>query len=305
MLPFEGKIMRKPNALFIGIFCLAISLSMNASTFDIVAVPDAIKSDMKTHNTWREGCPVPIDRLKLIQFSYYNFNGQEQQDGQIIVLDAVGPQVRKIFKELHSIKFPIAQAKLIEHYKGNDDSSMAENNTSCFNCREITGGGSVSIHSYGLAIDINPIQNPFISFEEKGECSTQIKPAAGKEYINRSNLRAGMAENVVEIFKNNGFGVWGGKWNTPIDWQHFQLPRPVAQLLATMSSKDAISFFELYASVKSPKMFEGIKSENKFVQLYQKNPRKFMVTFENNPKILELETSEALGKMVAGFNSGP
>ncbi len=172
---------------------------------------------------------------------------------------------------------------------------MIDNNSSCYNCREVTGGGLPSIHSYGLAIDINPIQNPYIFFEEKDQCSTKILPSNGKNYINRTNTRAGMVESIVEIFKKNGFTVWGGKWNTPIDWQHFQPPRPLAQLLAVMSTKDGIEFFEKFAISNKSKIFDEVKAtDNKFVELYLKSPEKFMKIFRSNKKIFSMETTKAL-----------
>lgn len=276
---------------------LILSTSIQASTFQIQNLSESTQTELKDLKIWQTACPVPLTRLKRIQFSYYDFNGNEQQNGEILVLDAVAKKVLHIFKELHALKFPIAKARPIENYKGSDEDSMADNNTSCYNCREITGGGAPSIHSYGLAIDINPVQNPFIAFEEKGDCPTKILPAQGKDYINRTNFRPGMTEKIVELFKNNGFTVWGGKWNTPIDWQHFQTPRPLAQLLATMSFSDSEVFFELWAGAASnAKLFDGIKAnENKYLDLYQQAPEKFMKIFQaHRSSLFEKEPEQAL-----------
>lgn len=265
----------------LGIFALLLIASSitKASVFEIESLSQNIKNNMIELKTWQPGCPIPLERLRLIKFSYYDFEGNEKNDGEFVVLDAVAKKALNIFKELHASKFPISKARPIEYYKGSDEASMADNNSSCYNCREITGGGLPSIHAYGLALDINPLQNPYISFEEAGASSTKILPSEGKGFINRTNDRPGMTEKVVEIFKRNGFTTWGGKWNTPIDWQHFQPPRSLAQLLSIMSPKDSEEFFELYADSGS-NIFDSIKhTENKFLDLYKSSPSKFMNTF--------------------------
>lgn len=279
------------------VYLLAFNCA-HANAFEIKSLSEETKIHIKDSNVWHKGCPISLDRMKLIKFSFYDFEGKEHHDGEIVVLDAVAKRTLHIFRELYNLKFPIAKARPIEHYKGNDEASMNENNTSCFNCREITGGGQPSIHAYGLAIDINPIQNPFISFEEKGVCSTKILPSAGKEYMNRTNLRAGMSEKIVDLFKKNGFVVWGGTWNTPIDWQHFQTPRALAQLLSIMSVKDAEDFFEMYAGTSS-KIFDGVKlPNNKFLELYQKSPKKFMDVFHKNKAHIFSMDTEAVSNLI-------
>jgi hypothetical protein len=265
-------------------FVLVVPIVANSTIFEVHNLSIQTKNQMKKLNTWKADCPVPLERLRLIKFSYFDFNGKEQNNGQIIALDAVSSRIIAIFKELYYLKFPIAKANLIEYYNGNDEESMSDNNTSCFNCREITGGGLPSLHAYGAAIDVNPMQNPYIEFE-KSDGFIKVLPYMGREYINRTNIRAGMAENIVNIFKKNGFTVWGGKWNTPIDWQHFQLPRGLAQLLAVMSPKDAAKFFEM-VTVNKATLFEIVKAnDNKFVELYKRNPKRFMRIFIEKPQL--------------------
>ena len=95
---------------------------------------------------------------------------------------------------------------------------MAANNSSCFNFRKIDGSELLSMHSYGLAIDINPVQNPFIQKDK-------ISPLDGKSFLNRRDEVAGLVEPIIDIFYKYGFTVWGGRWTTPIDYHHFQVPR--------------------------------------------------------------------------------
>jgi hypothetical protein len=115
---------------------------------------------------------------------------------------------------LHQRGFPLARAKPIEHYHGDDAASMQDNNTSAFNNRPIAGGGPPSLHAYGLAIDINPLQNPFVQPDQQG--SARVSPPAATAYLNRlavrpgKPVRRGMAEDVTDLFAEYGFTVWGG-----------------------------------------------------------------------------------------------
>ena len=159
-----------------------------------------------------------------------------------MVLDAAADHVANIFRALLKMHFPIQQAKLLNHYDGDDDASMADNNTSAFNDRMVSGGTSISVHAYGLAIDLNPIQNPFLQREHG---ALHVSPEAGESYLNRADVRPGMAEAVVDLFAENGFTVWGGDWKSPIDYQHFQVGRGLARRLAESSDANARAIFEM------------------------------------------------------------
>ena len=118
--------------------------------------------------------PVQCDRLRNVTFKHYTFDGKTAT-GKLVVLDAVAPHVERIFDELYQQGFPIAQAKPIEYYAGNDVKSMDANNTSAFNYRPIAGKSSLSLHAYGVAIDINPLQNPFVEFTSWGNSYYRTK----------------------------------------------------------------------------------------------------------------------------------
>lgn len=251
---------------------------------------EAIKKEMVLNSVWKEDCPVSLDRLRLVTFSYFDFEEKEHTDGELVILDAVATRVVNIFKELYHLKFPLAQAKRIEVYKGCDETSMAQNNTCAFNHRPIVGGSLPSIHSYGLAIDINPIQNPYLGFKDDAARTNgqlRVLPAAGRDYLNRTKIRPGMVEPVLDILKKNGFSVWGGGWNDPLDWQHFQPSRTMAQLLSIMSPDDASDFFELYADRNQLLNAWDFKDQT-LENLYKKNPVMFMVTVKAHPEILDM-----------------
>jgi hypothetical protein len=198
--------------------------------------------------------PVGCERLRVVTFNHHDFDGNDQRVGKVVVLDAVAKNVQIIFDALYDRGFVISSARLMEDYAGSDDASMDDNNTSAFNGRNITGGGSWSNHAYGAAIDLNPLQNPFISIGQDG--SATIAPvAAARSSVNRLDQRpnkpllAGKAEEVVALFADNGFINWGGYWNFPIDYQHFELGnKTFIKRLASSSPEAAEQIFDSYVS---------------------------------------------------------
>lgn len=223
--------------------CIILVLVFNSENkkeegvFTQEILSEEMKKEMLDKNIWNDSCKVPIDRLRLLTVSYINFADKTMHDGKIMVMDVAAESVLRIFKELFVSRFPIAKIKLINEYNGDDMASMNDNNTSAFNCRKITNAKSLSSHAFGLAIDINPLQNPYVENEYNvGKESINIYPAGAMEYLNRTILKPGMVENsisksngqkqsVVKLFKDNGFAIWGGDWEFPIDWHHFQVQK--------------------------------------------------------------------------------
>jgi hypothetical protein len=212
----------------------------------IVPVSHALCDDMRKHDVIRAGAPVGCERLKLIKFSYLGFDGSIHADGEIMVMDAAAENVLRVFTKLRDMRFPIAKAKLINHYDGSDDASIADNNTSAFNSRNVAGTSTLSLHAYGLAIDLNPVQNPYV---QRSGGNLTFSPPAGAAYANRLNgqpekrLRMGMAESAIDVFADEGFSVWGGYWKSAIDYQHFQVSRSLAQQLARLAPAEARTLF--------------------------------------------------------------
>lgn len=191
--------------------------------FSSTVIPDSIIASMKLKNIWNSNCPITLERLRLLTLAHYDFDNNLAQ-GQMVVHEKIAANVILIFKELLKIKFPIEKIKLIDDYDGSDESSMADNNSSCFNYRMISNTDVISMHSYGLAIDINPLQNPYI-VDNLIPNELKIWPDEGKKYLNRNNKRPGMVEEIVKIFATHGLDVWGGNWNAPLDYHHFQIDR--------------------------------------------------------------------------------
>lgn len=207
----------------------------------VTPVPADLCGEMIRHKTLTGKGPVSCSRLALIRFGYFGFDNAAHSDGEIIVLDAAAQNVAAIFDALLDRHFPIAKARLMNHYDGDDDAADVDNNTSSFNDRVVAGTNTLSLHAYGLAVDLNPVQNPFIQIAAG---KREVSPEEGKQYLDRKALRPGMAETVIDIFADNGFTIWGGDWHDPIDYQHFQVGRSLAQQLAQAPAANARAMFE-------------------------------------------------------------
>jgi D-alanyl-D-alanine carboxypeptidase len=236
---------RLVSPMLIGIFvsvtgAATFSQESNEGISSIVA---PLCKNMRVHHVLNPSAPVDCSRLKLVSFTYLGFDAQEHRDGQIMVIDAIAKHVLKIFSTLRERKFPLAKTRLMSEYNGDDHASMDDNNTSAFNVRTVFGGKSISLHAFGVAIDVNTIQNPYL---ERVGRRLSVSPKAGAEYLNRKNIRPGMAETVVDVFADNGLGDWGGYWRNPTDYQHFQVNRKLALQLARQSPADAETLFERY-----------------------------------------------------------
>ncbi|MEM8974462.1 MAG: M15 family metallopeptidase [Pseudomonadota bacterium] len=169
--------------------------------------------------SWHEHPECPgRNQLALLSIPYLNFDGRDET-GEMIVATSVADDVLSLFAELRAADYPIASIRLIDHFDGDDDASMAANNSSAFNFREIVGGTGLSEHSFGTAIDVNPVQNPYVF-------DGNILPPAGAPYADPASRVAtvpGMivADGpVVAAFQRIGWH-WGGAWTTKKDYHHF------------------------------------------------------------------------------------
>jgi D-alanyl-D-alanine carboxypeptidase len=168
--------------------------------------------------SWRRGCPVQPGDLRMISMTYWGFDGGPHT-GELVINKSVADQVVSVFKKLYGQRFPIRRMQPVDVYKGSDDASMKADNTSGFNCRRVGTSGSWSQHAYGLAIDINTRENPYIHPYPGGT----LEPPNAKDYVRRPLDRPGVinpGDNVVRAFKKIGWG-WGGSWSTEKDYQHF------------------------------------------------------------------------------------
>jgi hypothetical protein len=167
-------------------------------------------------HSWREGCPVALADLRLVTLTHWNFAGEAAR-GELVVHNDHAAGVVEVFSMLYDARFPIERMELVDFYEGDDDLSMAANNTSAFNCREVAWKPGVwSNHAFGSAIDINPLVNPYVS-------STLVLPPEGDTFADRSVEVLGglyLGDAATQAFAMIGW-TWGGTWSPAKDWQHF------------------------------------------------------------------------------------
>jgi hypothetical protein len=178
-------------------------------------IPPAVRKQM-TGVSWRPGCPVGFADLRLITLTYRGFDGRDHTGRLVAHRDAAADLVA-VFRRLYAARFPIRRMELVDRYGGDDFRSIEADNTSAFNCRPATGSNRWSQHAYGRAIDVNPIENPYVT------AAGTTSHRASRPYLDRSRRRPGMAYAggvLAEAFRDVGWG-WGGTWSGIKDYQHF------------------------------------------------------------------------------------
>lgn len=176
-------------------------------------------SEKDLRYTYKRGCPVSLGELTRMTFLFLNFQGLVEE-GAMVINKTIQAPLTEILKFAYETEFPLDRATPLDHpdFMGDDFMSMEANNSSCFNYREIAGLGKLSLHSYGLAVDINPMMNPYFAADGTWY------PRSGLAYIHRFDLSRGMlcADHPLTLeFKKHGF-EWGGDWERP-DYHHFYL----------------------------------------------------------------------------------
>ena len=167
--------------------------------------------------SWHRGCPVAPAQLRRVRLSYWGFDRRAHTGVVVVNASAVGDVVR-VFRRLYDARFPIRRLRPIDAYRGVDERSLAADNTAAFNCRYAVAPGPKrwSVHAYGFAIDVDPVENPYV-------LNGRVHPRAGRAYLNRSRIRPGMAYRgglLVSAFAAVGW-QWGGRWTASPDYQHF------------------------------------------------------------------------------------
>lgn len=167
--------------------------------------------------SWHRGCPVGLDRLRLLTVSHWGFDGDVHR-GRLVVNRDAAKAMLGAMRVLFHLHYPIRQMRLVDAYGADDHRSMDADNTSAFNCRTVAGSGGVwSEHAFGRALDLNPLENPYVT--ESG----YVSPPAGAPFADRSRHAPGLIHRggpVVAAFAAVGW-EWGGNWPWPRDYQHF------------------------------------------------------------------------------------
>jgi hypothetical protein len=178
---------------------------------------DAQTRELMIGRSWRKGCPVPLWKLRVIRLRHWGFD-RAAHWGRLVVHREVASKIVDVFRTLYEERYPIRRMWLVDRYGADDLKSMKHDNTSAFNCRWAAGHPGVwSQHAYGRALDINPVENPYVS-------GTYVSPPRGRRYADRSQHRKGMihrGDKTVRAFRSVGW-KWAGAWTgSVVDYQHF------------------------------------------------------------------------------------
>lgn len=171
--------------------------------------------------SYPKDCPVSLTALRYCHIRYIDFDGNKQ-DGEMICNKAIADDVMQIFSQLYDSGYQIESIRLIDDFGGDDEASMEADNTSCFNYRTIAGSSKKSKHALGLAIDINPLYNPSVTFDKKG--NSIIAPSTATDYVDRTKnfaYKISDQDLAYKLFTKHDF-IWGGNWNSIKDYQHFE-----------------------------------------------------------------------------------
>lgn len=166
-------------------------------------------------SSWHKGCPVGFAQLRLIRLMYWGFD-REAHHGLLVVHRRWSDDIVTVFRRIYRERFAIRRVRLVDRYGGDDRRSMRADNTSAFNCRYVAGTTTWSQHAYGRAIDVNPVENPFVD-------GSHVSPRKGRRYADRTRERRGMIferDDVWRGFRRIGW-EWGGTWTGAQDYQHF------------------------------------------------------------------------------------
>ena len=187
--------------------------------FTISEIPDTIFEFMQGRS-YKADCTIPRSDLRYLIILHRNMDGQAVV-GELVVNKEISADILDIMRELYELNYPIEQVRLVDYYEGDDELSMAANNSSAFNWRTQTGSSAkISKHATGMAIDINPFYNPYYRFPYVNET---VSPG-GDLYMDRMwefPFKIDEDDDCYRIFTEHGF-KWGGSWNSLRDYQHFE-----------------------------------------------------------------------------------
>lgn len=191
-----------------------------AQTFRIDTLGNDVFQRMQGRS-YPSDCTVSRADLRLLTLAYCDFEGTTRT-GELVCNKAIAQDLIEIFRELYRQRYPIAQIRPIDDFEADDERSMQANNTSCFCFRKIAGSKKLSKHALGMAIDLNPLQNPCVKRRRDG--TLVVQPKTGRPYANRSrNFKHKITRQdlAYRLFTQRGFR-WGGDWNSLKDYQHFE-----------------------------------------------------------------------------------
>lgn len=203
------------HALTVLLACLLLTPFWPVFTAE--PIPAKVEARMRGNSYPESGAAVSLGELRYLRLSYYDFNGVPQT-GEMVCNAAIAQDLLEIFEALYEARYPIRSIRLVDDFGASDDASMLADNTSCFNYRVVPGQGNLSRHALGMAVDVNPFENPYI--DRQGV----IRPPEAERYVDRTAdfpHKIDRDDLCCRLFREHGF-VWGGSWTRSKDYQHFQ-----------------------------------------------------------------------------------
>lgn len=218
MTASPGRSASRLLALTAVCLCLGTAGAGAAPRFHGHAAPiDAATRQRMVGVSWHRGCPVGLRQLRVLTVTHWGLDGKVHRGRLVVNRDATRAMLGAM-RALYRLHFPIRRMHLVDAYGADDHRSMAADNTSAFNCRFVAGSGGVwSEHAYGRALDLNPLENPYVTSDG------YVSPPGGAPYADRSQRAPGLIHArgpVVAAFAAVGWD-WGGYWSWPKDYQHF------------------------------------------------------------------------------------
>ena len=202
------------------ILSIKVSCLFGQDTFVATQIPNSIWQKMQG-KTYVANPHIQRQDLRYIRILHWDYD-EKTHEGELICNRLIADKLIAIFRELYKAHYPIQRMRLPDEYNADDELQMCDNNTSCFCYRKVSGSKNLSKHARGLAIDVNPLYNPYIRYRKDG--SQIIEPANAKPYADRSKqYRYKIDKNDLcyKLFIKHGF-TWGGAWRTMKDYQHFE-----------------------------------------------------------------------------------
>lgn len=185
------------------------------TVFSAEPIPASVEARMRGVS-YPDDAEIKLSDLRYLRLSYVDFDGLEQV-GELVCNKAIAEDLMAIFQALYEARYPIRSIRLIDDFGGDDEASMAADNTSCFNYRRKTGMRELSKHALGLAVDINPFENPYVR-------PSRVRPDGASVYADRTKdfpHKIDKEDLCYKLFRARGFS-WGGSWRSVQDYQHFE-----------------------------------------------------------------------------------
>ena len=185
------------------------------TVFSAEPIPESVEARMRGVS-YPDDAEIKLSDLRYLRLSYVDFDGHEQV-GELVCNKAIADDLVAIFRDLYEARYPIRSIRLIDDFGGDDEASMAADNTSCFNYRKKTGMRELSKHALGLAVDINPFENPYVR-------PSRVRPAGASAFADRTKdfpHKIDKEDLCYKLFRAHGFS-WGGSWRSVQDYQHFE-----------------------------------------------------------------------------------